>query len=569
MSSQRGYFTADEVRAAEAELFTRVPEGMPMHRAAYGLATVVASELRARTGGIAGRSVLLLVGSGDNGGDVLWAGSMLRRRGVAVTALLLNPERAHAKGLAALRKAGGRIRTASDVLRADGASSATSGDAGSIPAGAASATGTSSVEPGGATGSSFAGAGGATRASSLGRGAVGPSPVGSAGVAEPSSAGSSGGAPTLDETGLGAPDVVIDGIVGISGRGPLRPMAAEIVAALNVPIIAADLPSGVDPDTGAVTGPAVQAEVTVAFGAYKPVHALAAPYCGRIELVPIGLRLPEPNLAALEPGEIGARWPIPGPVDDKYTQGVTGICAGSATYPGAAVLCTGAAVAATSGMVRYAGTGAAEVLDHFPEVIAAQTISSTGRVQSWVFGPGAGTDADANKRLAEILGTDLPVVIDADGLTLLAADPDLVRGRTAPTVLTPHAGEFARLTGHEVGQDRVAAVRDLAESWQLTVLLKGRATLVATPGRPVLVNEAGGSWAATAGAGDVLSGIIGALLAAGYDPAWSAAAAARVHALAANLAAHENHPSAAPTSASPLLDHLRPAIRILRTLAAK
>ncbi|WP_051181579.1 NAD(P)H-hydrate dehydratase [Nocardia vinacea] len=520
MSSQRGYFTADEVRAAEAELFTRVPEGMPMHRAAYGLATVVASELRARTGGIAGRSVLLLVGSGDNGGDVLWAGSMLRRRGVAVTALLLNPERAHAKGLAALRKTGGRIRTVSDVSRAADASSA-----GLITAGSGS-TGSSSTE-------------------------------------------SSRSTVVLDETSLGTPDLVIDGIVGISGRSPLRPMAAEIVAALNVPIIAADLPSGVDPDTGAVTGPAVQAEVTVAFGAYKPVHALAAPYCGRIELVPIGLRLPQPNLAALEPAEIGARWPIPGPADDKYTQGVTGICAGSATYPGAAVLCTGAAVAATSGMVRYAGTGAAEVLDHFPEVIAAQTISSTGRVQSWVFGPGAGTDTDAHKRLAEILATDLPVVIDADGLTLLAADPDLVRGRTAPTVLTPHAGEFARLTGHEVGQDRVAAVRDLAESWHLTVLLKGRATLVATPGRPVLVNEAGGSWAATAGAGDVLSGVIGALLAAGYDPGWSAAAAARVHALAANLAAHENHPSAAPTSASPLLDHVRPAIRTLRTLAAK
>ncbi|WP_062983016.1 NAD(P)H-hydrate dehydratase [Nocardia anaemiae] len=510
MSSQRGYYTADEVRVAEAELFTRVPEGMPMHRAAYGLARVVASELRARTGGIAGRSVLLLVGSGDNGGDVLWAGSMLRHRGVAVTAVLLNPARAHVKGLAALRKAGGRIRSASDLSRADGSSSSGS-----------------------------------------------------------SGAGSSHGASILDEINSAAPDLVIDGIVGISGHGPLRPMAAEIVAALDVPIIAADLPSGVDPDTGAVTGPAVRAEVTVAFGAYKPVHALASPYCGRIELVPIGLRLPEPNLAALEPAEIGAHWPIPGPADDKYSQGVTGICAGSATYPGAAVLCTGAAVAATSGMVRYAGTGSAEVLDHFPEVIAAQTISSTGRVQSWVFGPGAGTDTDAHKRLAEILATDLPVVVDADGLTLLAADPDLVRGRAAPTVLTPHAGEFARLTGHEVGHDRVAAVRELAESWQLTVLLKGRATLIATPGRPVLVNEAGGSWAATAGAGDVLSGIIGALLAAGRDPAWSAVAAARVHALAANLAAHENHPAAAPTSASPLLEHLRPAIRTLRTLAAK
>ena len=420
MSTQRGYFTVDEVRAAEAELFTRVPDGVPMRRAAYGLARVIAAELRSRTGGVAGRSVTLLVGSGDNGGDALWTGSMLRRRGVTVTAVLLNPERAHAEGLAALRATGGRIG---------------------------------------------------------------------------------------DEIG--------------------------------------------------------RADVTVAFGALKPVHALAAPYCGRIELVPIGLRLPEPGIAALDPGAVGAEWPVPGPTDDKYSQGVTGVCAGSATYPGAAVLCTGAAVAATSGMVRYAGTGAGAVLARFPEVVAAESISATGRVQSWIFGPGSGTDSDARDRLAEILATALPVVVDADGLTLLAADPALVRGLAAPTVLTPHAGEFARLTGHDVGSDRVAAVRELAESWELTVLLKGRATVVAAPGRPVLVNEAGGSWAATAGAGDVLSGIIGALLAAGRDPLWCAAAGARAHSLAANLAANAGD-AAAPTSAGPLLDHLRRAIGTLR-----
>ncbi|RDI64430.1 NAD(P)H-hydrate dehydratase [Nocardia pseudobrasiliensis] len=474
----RGYFTADEVRAAEAELFERVAEGVPMRRAAYGLAEVVAGELRERTGGVAGRSVTLLVGSGDNGGDALWAGSMLRRRGVAVSAVLLSPERAHAAGLAALRRHGGRVRT-----------------------------------------------------------------------------------------DLGEPDLVVDGIVGISGRGSLRPRAAELVAAVRVPIVAADLPSGVDSDTGAVDGPAVRADVTVAFGAYKPVHALAAPWCGRIELVPIGLRLPEPNLAALEPMSIGGQWPVPGPRDDKYTQGVVGICAGSATYPGAAVLCTGGAVAATSGMVRYAGTGAEQVLANFPEVIAAQSVSKTGRVQSWVFGPGAGTDDAARERLSEILATDLPVVIDADGLTMLAAEPGLVTARRAATILTPHAGEFARLTGHEPGPDRVSAVRELAEDWRVTVLLKGRATLIASPGRPVLVNEAGGSWAATAGAGDVLSGILGALLAAGKDPSWSAAAAARAHALAANLAAHSTPGPGSPISATPLLHHIRPAIQTLRALA--
>lgn len=478
MCSQRGYYSVDAVREAEAELFTRVAAGVPMRRAAYGLANVVAGELRARTGGVAGRSVTLLVGSGDNGGDALWAGSFLRRRGVSVDAVLLNPDRVHAEGLAALRKAGGRVRAE-----------------------------------------------------------------------------------------VGRPDLVIDGIVGISGRGSLRPEAAEIVSRIEAPIVAADLPSGVDPDNGAVDGPAVRAQVTVAFGAYKPVHALAADRCGRIELVPIGLQLPEPDLAALEPSEVGARWPVPGAADDKYSQGVTGVCAGSAAYPGAAVLCTGGAVAATSGMVRYAGSGADQVLAQFPEVIAARNIASTGRVQAWVFGPGSGTDDGAWARMAQILSTDLPVVIDADGLTLLAEHPAMVRDRTAPTVLTPHAGEFARLTGESLGVDRVTAVRELAESWGATVLLKGRATLVAEPGKPVLVNEAGGSWAATAGAGDVLSGVIGSLLAAGREPGWSAAAAARAHALAANLAAAEG-PAAAPISATPLLNHLRPAIRTLRALAS-
>src|SRR5439155_12348205 len=138
-----------------------------------------------------------------------------------------------------------------------------------------------------------------------------------------------------------------------------------------------------------------------------------------------------------------------------------------------------------------------EVLAHFPEVIASQTVSSTGRVQAWVFGPGAGTDEAARERLSDILATDVPVVVDADGLTLLAAEPSLVAGRTAPTVLTPHAGEFARLAGREPDPDRVAAVRELAEKWGVTVLLKGRATVVATPDRPVLINEAGGSWAST------------------------------------------------------------------------
>lgn len=168
--------------------------------------------------------------------------------------------------------------------------------------------------------------------------------------------------------------------------------------------------------------------------------------------------------------------------------------------------------------------------------------------------------------MAEVLGSDLPVLVDADGLTILSEEPGLVRGRSAPTVLTPHAGEFARLTGAAVGGDRVGAVRGLAEDWGVTVLLKGRATIIASPGKATLVNDAGGDWAATPGSGDVLSGIIGALLAAGREAGWAAAAGARVHALAANLAAYGGQEAGAPISAMPLLGHVRGAVRVLREI---
>ncbi|WP_305092327.1 NAD(P)H-hydrate dehydratase [Prescottella sp. R16] len=481
----RNYYSTAQVRAAEAPLLAALPDGTLMRRAAYGLARVTADELRSRTGGVAGRRVSLLVGSGDNGGDALWAGALLRSRGVAVTAVLLNPERAHAAGLAALRRAGGRVRTD----------------------------------------------------------------------------------PTAD---LGAPDLVLDGIVGISGTGPLRPAAAALVARIDAPIVAVDLPSGVDPDTGAVDGPAVSAAVTVAFGALKPVHVLAADRCGRIELVPIGLDLPAPDLTAWEPADVGRAWPVPSAADDKYSQGVVGVVAGSRRYPGAAVLAAGAAVTATAGMVRYAGRGAAEVLAHWPEVVASSSPGDAGRVQAWVVGPGIGTDDAALDELRTVLASDLPVLVDADGLTLLARDPGLVCGRTAPTLLTPHAGEFERLAGGPPVPDRVAATRALAADWGVTVLLKGRATVIADPSGRVFVNDAGSSWAATAGSGDVLSGIVGALLATGLEPAVAAAVGTRAHALAANLGAREGSGEVgaaglAPISASTLLIHLRAAIRVLRT----
>lgn len=472
----RAYYTAEQIREAEAPLLASLPEGALMRRAATGLAVAIARELVLRTGGVTGRHVCAVVGSGDNGGDALWAATFLRRRGASAAAVLLNPEKAHPAALAAFRSAGGRVVE-------------------SVP-------------------------------------------------------------PTTN--------LVIDGVVGISGSGPLRPNAAEVfdaVEAAGFPVVAVDIPSGVDVSTGAAEGPHVHAALTVTFGGLKPVHALGD--CGRVELVDIGLDLPPSEVKGLEAGDVAALWPVPGPRDDKYTQGVTGILAGSATYPGAAVLCTGGAVAATSGMVRYAGSAAQQVLSHWPEVIAAPTASASGRVQAWVVGPGLGTDDTGAAGLWFALDSDLPVIVDADGLTIVAAHPEIVMNRAAPTVLTPHAGEFARLAGSPPGDDRVAATRALADRLGVTVLLKGNVTVIAEPSGPVYLNPAGQSWAATAGSGDVLSGVIGALLAAGLPSGEAAAAAAFVHARAANLSASDPGPAPAPTSASRILAHVRTAIASL------
>lgn len=471
----RHYYSADAIRAAEAPLLESLPDGVLMRRAAFGLAGAITRELHSRTGGVAGRRVCAVIGSGDNGGDALWAAVFLRRRGVSTSAVVLNRERVHRVALAAFTGAGGR----------------------------------------------------------------------------------------LVQSIAATTDLVIDGVVGISASGPLRPDAAKVFAAVDaagIPVVAVDVPSGLDVETGTADGPHVHAALTVTFGGRKPVHALGD--CGRIELVDIGLALPDGDVLSLEAPDVAARWPVPGPKDDKYSQGVTGVLAGSGTYPGAAILCTGAAVAATSGMVRYAGTAAGEVVSHWPEVIATPTVNGVGRVQAWVVGPGIGTDEAGAAALWFALDTDLPVLVDADALTILAAHPTVVAGRSAPTVLTPHAGEFARLAGHRPGDDRVAATRRLADTFGATVLLKGNVTVVAEPGSDGLryLNPAGQSWAATAGSGDVLSGVIGALLAAGLPSGEAAAMGAFVHARAAALSAGDPGPRSAPTSASRILAHIRSSI---------
>ncbi|OKJ58501.1 bifunctional ADP-dependent NAD(P)H-hydrate dehydratase/NAD(P)H-hydrate epimerase [Streptomyces sp. CB02115] len=479
----RRAYSVETVRAAEAALMQRLPEGALMQRAAAGLA-VACGDLLRRNGRVYGSRVLLLVGSGDNGGDALYAGARLARRGAGVRALLLAPDRAHPGGLAALLAAGGQVVDGPD--------------------------------------------------------------------------------------GLGVLDLVVDGITGIGGRGGLREDATGLLHTVTrdrTPVLSVDLPSGVEADTGEVHGDAVRADATVTFGTYKPGLLIdpAAEHAGALRLVDIGLgpELPEPpDLEALQYADVAALLPVPGPESDKYRRGVVGVVAGSERYPGAAVLAVAGALRGGAGAVRYVGPGADAVIARYPEALVhAGPPSKAGRVQAWVVGPGLGDGRSAEAAVADVLAADVPVLVDADGLRLL--DAETVRTRTAPTVLTPHAGEAAALLGtarEEVEAGRLAAVRELAARYRATVLLKGSTTLVAEArDTPVRVNPTGTSWLATAGSGDVLSGLTGSLLAAGLAPRDAASVGAYLHGLAARHGS-----DGAPVSAQDVADGIRAAWRDVR-----
>jgi len=439
--------TVEQVREAEHAMMASLPEGALMQRAAAGLAYAVLDLL----GSAYGRRVLLLVGSGDNGGDALYAGAMLARRGCAVEAWLLS-ERVHEAGLAALQAAGGR------VVCSDG---------------------------------------------------------------------------RPDSHLSTRPEVVVDGIVGIGGRPGLRPDAVEALAAVDgVPVVAVDVPSGVDVDTGQLDGPHVDAAMTVTFGTHKIAHLVdpAASACGVVHLVDIGLDLPDAPLEALQPPDVARLLPWPDPQAHKYTRGVVGVRAGSPQYPGAGLLCVAGAATGLCGMVRYVGDDqvAERVRETRPDVVG------DGRVQAWTVGSGGGEGA--GDALKAALADSVPVVVDADALAQVTGPLDV------PAVLTPHAGELAAMAGAErsdVEARPLAHARAAAAKYDAVVLLKGRHTLIAAPDGLVRVTTTGVPWLATAGAGDVLSGVIGSLLAAGLAPYDAASVGSWLHGAAATLASND------------------------------
>ena len=343
--------------------------------------------------------------------------------------------------------------------------------------------------------------------------------------------------------------------------------------------MACDLPSGVDADTGVVAGAAVRADVTVTFGTYKPGLFVdpGAAHAGVVELVDIGLGpyLDDPDVCLAAGGRRRALLvPAAERESNKYRRGVLGVVAGSETFTGAAVLSVGGALRGGAGMVRFASAehSVEPVRHRWPEAvttIVGESLSEVGRVNAWVAGPGLGTGERAEALLAErARQRSSRSCIDADGLTVAGAPRDLL-WRDAPTLLTPHAGELARLLdgadADQIEARRLEHVRRAAEELGATVLLKGSTTVIAETGRPVRVNPTGTPRLATAGSGDVLSGLIGALL-AGRVPALDAATAgAYLHGLAGRLSA-AGPDTGARTHRSPRSTSSRGSALAFRTL---
>jgi len=349
-------------------------------------------------------------------------------------------------------------------------------------------------------------------------------------------------------------DVVVDALFGTGFRGEPRPEAAALIERMNAApsaVVAVDLPSGVDASTGEIAGAAVEADLTVTFHAPKVGLAVAPGrfHAGRVVAADIGLEhAPTAHVRATPalPAEVPRR----SPRDTKYTAGSVLVVGGHAGMTGAAALAALAALRADAGYVTLAVPAESlpviETLALEPVKIgwtdasAMETIAAAAeRASALALGPGLGRSDERRALVRELLsGIDLPAVVDADAL--FGLEP-VERG--AATVLTPHAGELARLLGTDSGwvnAHRLEAARAAAERFGAVVLLKGADTIVAAPGEKwVIVCDLGPPALATAGTGDVLTGITAAFLAKGMQPQRAAAAAAVAHARAALAVPHQ------------------------------
>jgi hydroxyethylthiazole kinase-like uncharacterized protein yjeF len=363
---------------------------------------------------------------------------------------------------------------------------------------------------------------------------------------------------------LGEADGVVDALFGTGLDRALTGPAGRTVAAINAagrPVVAADVPSGLFSDTGEVRGRAIRAAATVAFAAPKVCHVLppARRLCGRLFVADIGipaehLARPRHRLFLATAGAVRALLPPRDPGAHKRDFGSVAVIAGSPGKIGAAVLAARGALRGGAGLVTVFCPASLEtvIVAALPEAMTAGIAEEDGSLASTagtdllarledfdaaVLGPGLGTSPGTVAAIRAVVSRSrLPLVLDADGLNAFSGQPRALSRRRGPTVATPHPGEAGRLLGRparDVQSDRLAAARALAKASRCCVLLKGEASLTATPEGRVVVNPTGSPLLATAGSGDVLAGVLGALAAGGLPVEDAAAAAAWLHGAAA------------------------------------
>ncbi len=378
--------------------------------------------------------------------------------------------------------------------------------------------------------------------------------------------------------------VVVDALLGTGARGAPRGPAAgavEWMAGCGAPVVAVDVPSGVEADSGRVPGPAVRADLTVTYhGDLVGLRvAPGAAHAGRVRVADIGIpsAVAVPAAAWLAGPACLAAIPAKAAAGDKYAAGAVLVVAGSPGLTGAAGLASRAALRAGAGIVVVATPVGVQpaVAAHLLEVMSAPVpdedghlgpasvdavAEQAGRVSAIAVGPGLGRAASTTEAVTAILRrVNLPAVVDADGLWHLGDAPEVASARAAPAVLTPHAGEAARLLGvtrEEVEAGRLDAARELAARARCIVVLKGPGTITAAPDGRVAVERGGSAALSTAGTGDVLTGVVATVLAKGVEPFAAAAAAVAAHARAGELADRGDG-----TIASDVLEALPEAIR--------
>lgn len=355
--------------------------------------------------------------------------------------------------------------------------------------------------------------------------------------------------------------IVIDALLGTGSRGAPRDQIAatiEHITRSGLPVVAMDVPSGVDPDTGRVEGVAIRADLTTTFHGDKPgLHIEPGRMCaGAVEVVDIGIPTPVRSAPAAwllsEGTHAGSHRAV---TSDKYSSGAVLVIAGSPGLTGAGILTSRATLRAGAGLTVAAvpasvqsvyATALVEVMaapipdsdGYFTAESVEPVVEQAGRVGAIAIGPGLGRDQRTNPFVRAVLdAVDLPAVIDADGLFHLGRRPAWLRERRAATIITPHAGEAARLLGRErrdIDSNRLASARSLADITGAVTILKGPGAIIATPDGTAMVDGIGTSALATAGSGDVLTGIVAALLAKGIDPAVAAGTAVTLHSRAGN-----------------------------------